>query len=65
MQEEFLVHTREGPALPALRDVGRADRRLWTLDLLLPELPGAIAAQTPPAPSGSSAIVDRLWPERR
>ena len=49
MQDEFLVHTREGEPCPSLRRRDRPDRRRRPLHLLLPELPGE-AAQTPSAP---------------
>ena len=48
MQDEFLVHTREGRALPLLRRRDRPHRRRRALHLLLPELPGAAAAPPPP-----------------
>ena len=65
MQDEFLVHTREGEPCPRCDEPDRAHRRLRPLDLLLPELPGEAAPQTAEAPSGPSFTVDRLWPERR
>ena len=52
MQDEFLVHTREGE--PCLRCGDRRSARIVVgraLDLLLPDLPGAAAA---PAPAPSS-----------
>ena len=53
MQDEFLVHTREGEPCPRCDGDDRADRRLRPLDLLLPGLPGAAAPQAAaPAPSG-------------
>ena len=54
MQDEFLVHTREGQAVPALRRDDRADRRRRPLDLLLPRVPGeaAEAAEAAQAASG-------------
>ena len=51
MQDEFLVHTREGEPCPCVRRADRQDRRLRALHLLLPELSGAAAPAGPP-PSG-------------
>ena len=50
MQDEFLVHTREGEPCPRCEGADRADRRLRALDLLLPELPGAAAQANPSRP---------------
>ena len=44
MQDEFLVHTREGEPCPSCGGPIVADRRRRPLDLLLPELPGARCA---------------------
>ena len=54
MQDEFLVHTRRGPAMPALRHGDPADRRRRALDLLLPGLPDA-AAPAPAEPGARAA----------
>ena len=67
MQDEFLVHTREGEPCPSLRRRDRPDRRLRALHLLLPELPGAAAppAAPPSAVRPAGQRYGRRWPERR
>ena len=54
MQDEFLVHTREGLPCPRCGEPIAPDRRRRALDLLLPALPGA-AARAPAAAGGRSA----------
>ena len=48
MQDEFLVHTREGEECPRCGERINADRRLRPLDLLLRRLPGAAAQRRRP-----------------
>ena len=64
MQEEFLVHTREGEACPRCGETIVANRRRRPLDLLLPRLPGPAAPPAARSPSGSSFNVDRSCPDR-
>ena len=59
MQDEFLVHTREGEECPRCGDGDPADRRRRALDLLLPGLPDA-AAQAPAEPRPRPAVSEAL-----
>ena len=61
MQDEFLVHTREGEPVPALRRGDQADSRRRTVDLFLRGLSGA-AAQTAAATPQSDDTVSEPFP---
>ena len=53
MQDEFLVHTREGEPCPRCGERDPAHRRRRPLDLLLPRLPGAAAPPAQPPRRGA------------
>ena len=60
MQDEFLVHTREGEDCPRCDGDDRPHRRRRPLDLLLPSLPGQTAAPSE-APGAIVRPIGHLW----
>ncbi len=62
MQDEFLVHTREGEPCHAMRRRDPTDRGRRALDVLLFGLPAAASTQ---APAAALAMIDPTAPPRR